>query len=932
MNHSLSVLSLLLVAFSAVADDSLIAHWRFDEAALQDNQFAETVHGAHVALEGPTAFGGTGDDVAALVSLNDTKLTVPAESSTTALPAEAMTVAVWLSIERTVEWADILGAAQRNGGLQKGWSLGFRQSNFSFGLSTAGADDGDGNMTYARSLHSLEWGKWYHVVGTYDGTTQRLYVNGELAAEESAQSGAILYPEDPSLLFAGGSDGGWRGWLYESAIYNRALSADEVTAAYNAKQAHFPTALHVKVGPYLQRLDKDRVRIAWETETPSASTLLWGDALPLSATQTSEEKRKQHTVVVDDLQPETIYWYRVAFEDESGKTQYTRVHEFDSTFDYTPVRVTAKPFPYENAAEQERFSALAERILNETGITQGYALVVGAGKGRLAYELAWQSDLQIICVDDDPQQVQAVRRALDSTGVYGVKVSVIEADLNDLPMTQYVANLVVSESLLDGDTPGSIDELNRVTRPDGGKLWLQWDPSHEAAIQEWLGTASTEWTVADNRATFTRPMVPGAGKWTHQYGQGNNAANSDDAVIGGAMAALWYGEPGPRPMVDRGTRSPAPLSTRGRLYVQGDRRLFGIDAFNGTIYWDLEIPNLRRANVPRDGSNMVVNEHTLYATVRDRCWVLDGQTGALKTAFELPEGYREDYDWGYLASEGDVLYGSAVRRGGLFVGADGEWYDDPGNESQKVISDALFAMDRHSGELLWTREGGAVVNSTITLGGDRLFFMESRSDAVMALDAGRAGDEISKDRFLVSMDAQNGGALWDRPYGEDKATFVMYLMYTDERLIAVDSSDRWELSAFGTSDGQLLWEQNYEWLRDHHGGAMTHPAIIGDMIIAEPKIVSLSSGEVLRDVPDRNHGCGTLAASRDTILWRDGNHGMWNVETDERTVWNDFRPGCWLGLISANGLLLAPETSAGCWCASQPLQTSVAFAKADAAR
>jgi SAM-dependent methyltransferase len=933
MHRHFPIVTLLLTVLSPVlADDGLVAQWRFEPSALTDGQFSEAVGDAHAVLEGPTAFGGTGLEKAALVSLNDTKLSVPKESGASARPTDALTVSAWLCIERTVEWADIIGAAQRTGGLQKGWTLGFRQSNFSFGLSTAGADDGDGNMTYARSLHSLEWGRWYHVVGTYDGETQRLFVNGELAAEEKTQSGAILYPDEAPIVFAGGSDGGWRGWLYESSIHNRALSSDEVVLAYEAKSGQFPDLLHVKVGPFLQRINKDQVRIAWETDAPSSSTLLWGDTLPLAVAQSSDEKRKQHTVFVDGLEPESRYWYRVAFEDDAGETQYSRLHEFDSTFDYTPVRVTAKPYPYESDAERDRFSSLAEDILSDTGVSSGYALVVGAGKGRLAYELAWQSDLQIICIDDDAKRVQAIRRTLDATGLYGVKVSVIQADLGDLPTTQYFANLVVSENLLEGKTPGSIDEINRVTRPDGGRIWLQWDGEHDGAVRTWLNTADSGWSVSETRATFSRPEVPGAGEWTHQYGQANNTANSEDEVIGGAMEALWYGEPGPRPMVDRGTRSPAPLSANARLYVQGDRRLFGIDAFNGTIYWDLEVPDLRRANMPRDGSNMVVNEDTLYATVRDRCWVLEGQTGALKATFTLPEGFKENYDWGYLASEGDTLYGSAVKRGGLFVGADGEWYDKRGDESQKVISDILFAMNRHTGELLWTREGGAVVNSTITLGGDRLFFIESRGETVKALDAGRAGNELAEERFLVSMDAEGGGALWDRPYAQSEGTFVMYLMYTEDRLVAVNSSDRWDLFAYGTSDGEFLWEQHYEWLRDHHGGAMTHPAIVGDMIVAEPKIVSLSSGKVLRDVPDREHGCGTLAASAKTVLWRDGNHGMWNLETDERTVWNDFRPGCWLGMISANGLLLAPETSAGCWCASQPLQTSVAFAKADAAR
>ena len=915
--------------FSSFAQEAPVAQWRFDEASLRDGAFQASAGGTPATLEGPVAFGGTAREKGLLVSRNDTKLTV---TGLPVLPAEAITVSTWLCIENTVEWGDIVGAAQLNGGLQKGWTLGFRQSNFSFGLSSTGADDGDGNMTYARSLNSLEWGRWYQVVGTYDGAHQRLYVNGELAAEASVQSGPILYPAEAPLAFTGGSDGGWRGWLYESTIYDRALSPEEVRGAYDAHKDLFPTEFQVALGPYVQRVDGNKVRIAWETSAPSYSTLLWGDSLPLHVTQRSEGKRKQHTVFVEGLAKESLYWFRVGFEDESGAQQYSRLYEFDSTFDYTPVRVTAKPFPYRDDAERERYTALAARILDETGIDAGYAVVAGAGEGRLAYELAWQSDLQVVCLESDPKRVQRVRRTLDDVGIYGVKVSVLECDPERLPLTQFCANLVVSESLLDGALPGTLSELQRVTRPDGGTIWLQWNGDAAETARTWLASGDAGWKVEGDHASFVRPAIPGAGEWTHQYGSAANTANSEDSVIGGDMSALWYGEPGPRPMVDRGTRSPAPLSANGRLFVQGDRRLFGIDAFNGTIYWDLEIPDLRRANIPRDGSNIALNGDTLYATVRDRCWVLDGQTGALKTTFALPDGYRKDYDWGYLATEGDVVYGSAVKRGGLFVGADGEWYDKAGDESQKVISDVLFAMNRDTGDLLWTRKGGAVVDSTITLGGGRLFFIESRSEAVKALDSGRAGNELSQERFLVSMDMESGGALWERPYNQTDATFVMYLMYTDDRLVAVNSSNQWDLYAYGTSDGEFQWEQHYPWIRDNHGGAMVHPAVIGDQLFAEPKILNLASGEVVRDVPEREHGCGTVAASAHTILWRDGEHGMWDFDTDKRTVWSDFRPGCWLGMISANGLLLAPESSAGCWCAGQPLQTSVAFAKADSAR
>ena len=71
------------------------------------------------------------------------------------------------------------------------------------------------------------------------------------------------------------------------------------------------------------------------------------------------------------------------------------------------------------------------------------------------------------------------------------------------------------------------------------------------------------------------------------------------------MALQWFGKPGARGMIDRQGRNPPPLTSNGFLYVQGDNRIWGQDAFNGTILWNYEFPSeLRRVNTTRDGRNM----------------------------------------------------------------------------------------------------------------------------------------------------------------------------------------------------------------------------------------------------------------------------------------------------------------------------------------
>jgi DNA-binding beta-propeller fold protein YncE len=77
-------------------------------------------------------------------------------------------------------------------------------------------------------------GTTYHVVGTYDGTTQRLYINGAQSVS-AALTGAIT--ANTNALYIGswnGSSEFYRGTADEVAVYSTALTASQVLNHYNA--------------------------------------------------------------------------------------------------------------------------------------------------------------------------------------------------------------------------------------------------------------------------------------------------------------------------------------------------------------------------------------------------------------------------------------------------------------------------------------------------------------------------------------------------------------------------------------------------------------------------------------------------------------------------------------------------------------------------
>ena len=82
----------------------------------------------------------------------------------------------------------------------------------------------------ATSAVTLTAGTTYHPVGTYDGTTLRIYVNGVLQGS-AAHTGAVD-DTTSAVVISNPPSNAWDGRLDEIAIYNTALSTTRVQAHY----------------------------------------------------------------------------------------------------------------------------------------------------------------------------------------------------------------------------------------------------------------------------------------------------------------------------------------------------------------------------------------------------------------------------------------------------------------------------------------------------------------------------------------------------------------------------------------------------------------------------------------------------------------------------------------------------------------------------
>jgi len=612
--------------------------------------------------------------------------------------------------------------------------------------------------------------------------------------------------------------------------------------------------------------------------------------------------------------------------------------------------VVRDPYPQDELTPIYR--AAAEAIAMESGVTKGYCLVLGAEQGRLALELARQTDLHIIGIEPDSSKVEKARAALDAAGVYGSRVVVDQGELSALPYSNYFANLIVSDTLLlTGQIPGDAAQFVRHVKPCGGTVCLGMPADRLAKLKAPSADKLTGWLdkmqlgrcrISETNglwAILKRGPLPGAGQWTHQYANTGNTACSDDRILGGSLGLLWFGGPGPAPMVNRHDAAAAPLAVNGRMFIQGENVVMAYDSYNGQLLWKRDIPGAMRARLKQNEcGNLAASQDSFFVATANKCLRLDAETGKTLTSYPLPSGSAEGTpQWGFLAWADGILYGSAMRR----IGA----------------SDELFAIDQNSGEILWRHKGSNIVNLTIAIGDRWLFFVDSsitpgererllRRDkshlANLTGDAAKQAEEAMKKldvRMAVALDAKTGGKLWETPVDVTDCSRIgigggeLTAMYQNGVIVLCGANANghyWRqflsgafserrLVALSARTGERLWARDANYRH--------RPVVVGDLIVAEPWAFDLRTGQQKTrsnpvtgvDTPWQflrpGHHCGAISACPQMLLMRSGFTAYYDLYEDSGIRhFAGQRPGCWINAIAADGLALVPEASAGCLC------------------
>jgi len=228
----------------------LVGSWHFSEG-LGTRAADSSGNGNDGTLNGPiftTGKFGTG------LQFDGSNDYVDAGNATSLNPTNAITLEAWIRYSGITAGGEdriVSKIDTPSGGYS--YSLALRNTQK---IQMRVTPDGT-TLATATSATSLLPNTWYHMVGVYDGSNLKLYINSQMDGTPLAYSSGIYSSNSRVIIGARYRDyaDNFNGTIDEVRIYNRSLSVQEISDLYNAGKA---------------RLDYADLRFTWPNQSSGA--------------------------------------------------------------------------------------------------------------------------------------------------------------------------------------------------------------------------------------------------------------------------------------------------------------------------------------------------------------------------------------------------------------------------------------------------------------------------------------------------------------------------------------------------------------------------------------------------------------------------------------------------------------------------------------
>jgi hypothetical protein len=223
------LMSLMSCKTSIVQDPDLVAWWSFDNATQsvvpdQSSNHLNAINKGAIPVEGKMG--------KALEFDGKSVLQIDYQPILDSL-SKGVTVSAWLKKDTASYWNTIVSRE-----IGSGWSeyvgLAVHQNHALFSIDPDGT-----NYKNVKDESLIQPGTWYHLAGTFDNDTFKLYINGKLIKSENCKSPLRFQDQNP-LLIGGNTNNQnqslvdcFKGTIDEVRIYKRALTLEEINQLMN---------------------------------------------------------------------------------------------------------------------------------------------------------------------------------------------------------------------------------------------------------------------------------------------------------------------------------------------------------------------------------------------------------------------------------------------------------------------------------------------------------------------------------------------------------------------------------------------------------------------------------------------------------------------------------------------------------------------------
>ena len=291
----------------------------------------------------------------------------------------------------------------------------------------------------------------------------------------------------------------------------------------------------------------------------------------------------------------------------------------------------------------------------------------------------------------------------------------------------------------------------------------------------------------------------------------------------------------------------------------------------------------------------------------------------------------ESLAWGQLFVQGDVILGTVAEHGESPATLQHGWdfssekNDYTGPPVAKVLGIIgvkpdmryVFALSKTDGRVLWVRRaGGAISHNAIAVGPKRAYVID-RPSGPRPADLKRRGQKAAPaGGALEAIDLATGRRAWQ--VDQDLGNYRQLRLGRGVLLAASLSG----MTAYSPDDGKALWTVTRKQPMHHCSAFVRAPVITRKWIYDEPHAYDLRTGRPRMGGPEgkpwqwaAGRGCGTVSAAENMLFFRTGAPALFDpTGAGEVHTFGGIRPGCYINIIAAGGLVLMPEASSGCGC------------------